>query len=148
MAKVAKPAARRSRVVAEKGRPSKVSRLLWRGLARFNQKTAGPYRYSRDVLTARSETGAILGGLILQSWWKESFVELLWLSERVRRQGLGSELIAEAERRARRRGSKLLHLSTYSFQAPRFYEKLGFRCCGKMSGSPKGASRYYYMKRL
>ena len=121
---------------------------LWRGLARFNQQTAGKYHYSRDVLTARSETGRIVGGLILQSWWKESYIELLWLSDRARRQGLGSELIAEAERRARRRGSKLVHLNTYSFQAPRFYAKLGYRCFGKMSGSPKGESRYFYAKRL
>jgi GNAT superfamily N-acetyltransferase len=137
-----------SRVVAERKNAGKIAARIWRGLIGFNRKTAGPLHYSRTVLTARSETGRILGGLILQSWWKESFVELLWLSERARGQGLGSALIAEAERRARRRGSKLLHLSTYSFQAPRFYEKLGFRCVGKMSGSPKGASRYYYMKRL
>ena len=138
----------KARVVAERRNARKVVAQLWRGLARFNQKTAGKYRYSRDVLTARSETGRTVGGLILQSWWKESYVELLWLSDRARRQGRGRELIAEAERRARRRGSKLLHLNTYSFQAPRFYEKLGFRCFGRMSGSPKGESRYFYAKRL
>jgi GNAT superfamily N-acetyltransferase len=135
-------------VVAERRNARKVVAQLWRGLARFNQKTAGKYHYSRDVLAARSETGRIVGGLILQSWWKESYIELLWLSDRARRQGVGSELIAEAERRARRRGSRLLHLNTYSFQAPRFYEKLGFRCFGRMSGSPKGESRYFYVKRL
>ena len=128
--------------------PGKVSRQLWRGLARFNQKTAGPYRYSRNVLTVRSVAGRILGGLILQSWWKESYIELLWLSDRARRQGLGSELIAEAERRARRRGSRIIHLNTYSFQAPRFYEKLGYRRFGAVSGSPKGESRHFYLKRL
>ena len=137
-----------ARVVAERRNARKVVAQLWRGLARFNQKTAGKSRYARDVRTARSETGRIVGGLILQSWWKESYVELLWLSDRARRQGRGRELIAEAERRARRRGSKLLHLNTYSFQAPRFYEKLGFRCFGRMSGSPKGESRYFYAKRL
>jgi GNAT superfamily N-acetyltransferase len=135
-------------VVAERKRASEVSRQLWRGLARFNQKTAGTYHYSRVVLTVRSAGGRILGGLILQQWWKESYIELLWLSERARRNGYGRELMAEAERRARRRGSKLLHLNTYSFQAPRFYEKLGFRCFGRMSGSPKGESRYFYVKRL
>jgi GNAT superfamily N-acetyltransferase len=144
----AKPKARKPGVVAEKRSPGKVSRQLWRGLARFNQKTAGPYRYSRDVLTARSATGTILGGLILQSWWKESYIELLWLSERARRHGLGSELIAQAERRARRRGSRIIHLNTYSFQAPRFYEKLGYRAFGRMSGSPKGESRHFYIKLL
>ena len=121
---------------------------LWRGLIWFNRKTAGPFHYSRTVLTARSAAGKILGGLILQSYWKESYVELLWLSAQARKHGLGRELMAEAERRARRRGSKLLHLNTYSFQAPRFYEKLGFRRFGRMSGSPKGASRYFYVKGL
>ena len=128
--------------------PGKDSRPLWRGLARFYQKTAGPYRYSRNVLTVRSVAGGILGGLILQSWWKESYIELLWLSDRARRQGLGSELIAAAERRARRRGSRIIHLNTYSFQAPRFYEKLGYRRFGAVSGSPKGESRHFYLKRL
>jgi len=144
----AKPTKRKASIVAERSNARDASRLLWRGLARFNQKTAGKYHYRRTVLTARSDSGRIVGGLILQSWWKESYIELLWLSERERRRGVGSELVAEAERRARRRGSKLLHLNTYSFQAPRFYEKLGFRCCGRMSGSPKGESRYFYVKRL
>jgi ribosomal protein S18 acetylase RimI-like enzyme len=100
------------------------------------------------VLTVRSARGAIIGGLILQSYWKESYVELLWLSDRARHLGYGSRLMAEAERRARRRGSVLMHLNTYSFQAPGFYEKLGFRRVGGMSGSPAGESRHFYVKRL
>ena len=145
---MAKREAPKPLVVAERKSAREVSRQLWRGLARFNQRTAGIYHYSHVVLTVRGPRGSILGGLILQQWWKESYIELLWLSERARRHGYGRELIAEAERRARRRGSKLLHLNTYSFQAPRFYEKLGFRCFGRISGSPKGESRYFYVKRL
>ena len=143
-----KSGAGKTRVVAERKNAPKVARLLWRGLNRFNQETAGPFHYSRIVLTARGKSGRVVGGVILQSYWTETYVELLWLSERARRQGLGRELIEEAERRARRRGSRLMHLSTYSFQAPGFYQKLGFRCCGTISGSPKGASRYFYVKRL
>ena len=41
-----------------------------------------------------------------------------------------------------------MHLNTYSFQAAPFYEKQGFRRLGKFSGSPKGESRYFYVKRL
>jgi len=125
-----------------------VSRQLWRGLIRFNRKAAGPFNYSRLVLSARSATGRIVGGLILQSYWRESYIELLWLSDRARGLGHGRELMREAERRARRRGSRLIHLYTYSFQAPGFYEKLGYRRCGAMSGSPKGARRCFYVKHL
>ncbi len=140
--------ARNVRVVAERKNARAVARQLWRGLIRFNRETAGPFNYSRLVLSVRGASGRVVGGLILQSYWNESYVELLWLSDRARGHGAGRELIQEAERRARRRGSRLIHLNTYSFQAPAFYEKMGYRRCGAMSGSPKGARRYFYVKRL
>jgi GNAT superfamily N-acetyltransferase len=136
-----------ARIAAEKQPARAATRLLWRGLVRYNRQVAGPLRYTRVVLTAR-ERGKIVGGLILDNYWLESYVELLWMSARMRGRDVGTRLIAEAEKRARRRGSKLLHLNTFSFQAPRFYEKLGFRRFGALHGSPKGASRYYYVKRI
>jgi GNAT superfamily N-acetyltransferase len=62
--------------------------------------------------------------------------------------GLGSKLLKRAESLARRRGSRLIHLNTYSFQAPGFYEKLGYRRFGGMSGSPQGHGRHFFVKRL
>lgn len=136
------------RVVAERSDPAAVSRALWKGLVRFNREQAGPLRYKRTVLSVRDEKGRLMGGLILQSYWRESYIELLWLSARARRVGFGGRLLKEAERRAQRRGSRLIHLNTYSFQAPGFYEKLGYQRFGEMSGSPQGESRHFYVKRL
>jgi GNAT superfamily N-acetyltransferase len=136
------------RIAVEKRNPVKASRALWAGLLRFNRAKAGPFRYSRQVVCARDAKGKIAGGVILESYWRETYVELLWLSEKARGKGVGSELIREAELRARKRGSILIHLNTFSFQAPGFYEKLGYRRLGSMSGSPKGESRHFYAKRL
>ena len=135
-------------MVAERSDPAAVSRALWKGLLRFNRDQAGPFHYKRTVLSVRDDKGRLLGGLILQSYWRESYIELLWLSARARRAGYGSQLIEEAERRARRRGSRLIHLNTYSFQAPGFYEKHGYQRFGGISGSPQGESRHFYVKRL
>jgi GNAT superfamily N-acetyltransferase len=135
-------------VVAERSDAAAMSRELWKGLLAFNRQKAGPLRYSRAVLSVRDGKGRLLGGLILVSFWRESYIELLWLSARARKAGIGSQLIEDAERRARRRGSRLIHLNTYSFQAPGFYQKQGYRRFGKMSGSPQGKSRYFYVKRL
>jgi len=137
-----------ARLVAERSDAAAASRELWKGLVRFNREQAGPLHYKRTVVSVRDDKGRLLGGLILQSYWRESFIELLWLSARARRAGLGSRLIEEAERRARRRGSRLIHLNTYSFQAPGFYEKRGYQRFGGMSGSPPGESRHFYVKRL
>ena len=136
------------RVSAERANPRAASQELWKGLLRFNRQQAGPLHHQRTVLCARDAKGRLLGGLIMQSYWRETYIELLWLSERARGAGTGAKLIAEAERRARRRGSRVVHLNTYSFQAPGFYEAQGYRRFGAVSGSPRGARRYYYMKRL
>jgi GNAT superfamily N-acetyltransferase len=136
------------RIVLERSRSAAVSDALWDGLIRFNRKRAGLLRYTRKVLSVRDGKGKLLGGLILESYWRESYVELLWLSQRARGSGLGSKLLKEAERVAQRRGSVLIHLNTFSFQAPRFYAKQGYRRFGAMSGSPKGQRRYFYVKRL
>jgi GNAT superfamily N-acetyltransferase len=136
------------RIAVERSRAAAVSRELWKGLVAFNRTKAGRLDYQRVVISARDAKGRLLGGLILQSYWRESYIELLWLSARARKAGIGSKLIREAERRARRRGSRLIHLNTYSFQAPGFYEKQGYRRFGGISGSPQGKSRHFYVKRL
>jgi ribosomal protein S18 acetylase RimI-like enzyme len=115
---------------------------------RFNREQAGRLRYSRAVISVRNRKGRVAGGLILQSYWRESYIELLWVSARLRGMGFGEKLIQEAERLARRRGSRLIHLNTYTFQAPGFYEKQGYRRFGGISGSPKGHGRYFFVKRL
>jgi ribosomal protein S18 acetylase RimI-like enzyme len=137
-----------ARVVVERSNATKASRALWSGLIAFNRQQVGPLRYSRTVLSVRDGKARLLGGLILQSYWRESYIELLWLSAGARDSGFGRRLIQEAERHARRRGSRLIHLNTYSFQAPGFYEKQGYRRFGGMSGSPRGESRHFYVKRL
>ena len=137
-----------AKIAAERSNTAGVSAQLWSGLLRFNRQQGGPFRYNRTVLAARDAKGKLLGGLILESYWRESYVELLWLSAKARGSGLGSQLIKEAERRAKKRGSHLIHLNTFSFQAPGFYEKQGYRRFGGMSGSPKGESRHYYVKQL
>lgn len=137
-----------ARVRVERSDPSAVSRELWKGLLRFNREQAGPFHYARTVMSVRDGKGRLLGGLILQSYWRESYIELLWMSERARGTGFGSRLLKQAESRARRRGGRLIHLNTYSFQAPDFYEKLGYRRFGGMSGSPQGHSRHFYAKHL
>ena len=139
---------RKKLIGVEHARATQVSRALWKGLVSFNRSQAGPLRYKREVISARDGKGRLLGGIILQSYWRETYVELLWLSMRARRAGLGSKLVSEAERRARGRGSRLIHLNTYSFQAPRFYEKQGYRRFGSIAGSPRGGSRHFYVKRL
>jgi ribosomal protein S18 acetylase RimI-like enzyme len=39
-------------------------------------------------------------------------------------------------------------VTTFTFQAPGFYERLGFEKCGEIADHPIGQSRLFYMRRL
>ncbi|HEX4926446.1 MAG TPA: GNAT family N-acetyltransferase [Burkholderiales bacterium] len=136
------------RIAIERRRSAAVADDLWRGLIAYSRDKAGPARYARIVISARDAEERLLGGLILESYFLESYVELLWVSPKARGQGLGEALLAKAEGLARGRGSRLIHLNTYSFQAPKFYQRQGYRRFGSLSGSPRGARRHFYVKRL
>ncbi len=53
-----------------------------------------------------------------------------------------------AEEEAVRRGCTDMIVSTYTFQAPGFYPRLGFRERGRVEGVPGGHEDVYFHKRI
>jgi GNAT superfamily N-acetyltransferase len=136
------------KVVRETARAAAVDKIVRDGLVAHNRAFAGPIRYKRLVLSAR-EGRRIVGGLAADCAWNFVYVHLLWLDEKARGKDHGTRLMREAERVARERGAALVYLHTFSFQAPRFYEKLGYRRFAALKGTPSADStRYFYVKRL
>jgi ribosomal protein S18 acetylase RimI-like enzyme len=138
----------RPRIVEEKRNAPAVARRVRTGLIAHNASKAGQPDYRRLVLSARDAKGRMVGGLTGDLYWNALYVELLWLEEGVRQGGLGRRLMLDAERRARRARKDLIFLSTYSFQAPGFYRKLGFRIFGRIRDYPRGATRFFLVKDL
>jgi len=56
--------------------------------------------------------------------------------------------LAQAEDEARKRGAKKAYLDTFSFQAPEFYKKYGYKVFGELKEFPPGHQRYYLTKEL
>jgi len=138
----------KARIVAEKRHARAVERRVRDGLIAYNALKAGAPRYQALVLSARDAKGRLIGGLTGDLYWNALYIHLLWLKPSARSEGLGKRLMLEAERRARRARKELISLSTYSFQAPGFYRKLGYRSVGGIRGYPRGATRYFLVKRL
>jgi GNAT superfamily N-acetyltransferase len=76
------------------------------------------------------------------------FVRWLWVDDRYRKQGVGSSLLASAEAIARKGGCRGVYLDTFTFQAPKFYERHGYRECGRIDDFPPGHSRIWLKKTL
>ncbi len=65
-----------------------------------------------------------------------------------RGQGLGRTLLEAAKAEAVRRGCIQIVLLTHSFQAPAFYERLGYVKQATIPNYPDGHAQFVYLKRL
>jgi GNAT superfamily N-acetyltransferase len=103
--------------------------------------------YDYFGLLVRDETDAIRAGLIGNCYAGWLFINLLWVHGDLRRRGVGSGLIAEAERRAIEFGCHSAYVDTFSFQGPNFYPKFGYRVIGTID-YPPSHKRIFLQKRL
>ena len=95
------------------------------------------------------EEGNIIAGcLAIMYCWNVVAIDIIWVDEQYRGQGLGSMLLGEVEREAMEKGCHLVHLDTFDFQAKGFYEKNGYSVFGILEDCPKGHIRYYLKKTL
>ena len=99
-------------------------------------------------IIARDERNEIIGGLYGRSLWGTLEVKTLVVKLENRNKGIGRKLIIEAEKEAKNRNCRFISLDTFSFQAPGFYEKLGFEKIGTETDFPKGFEKYYYRKKI
>jgi len=95
----------------------------------------------------RDDDGVLVGGVSGRTIYKQFLIEVVWVHENYRTMGLGRKLMALAENEAVKRGCLAAQVDTLSFQAPVFYEKLGFEVIGKVEGIPGSPDRYFMLKK-
>lgn len=118
------------------------------GLEAYNDAHAGPARFRKVHLFVRDAAGTVRGGLFGRHVWGWLYVELLWVEESVRGNGLGTQLLMEAEREALEAGCTRALLDTFDFQAPTFYRRRGYSVFAVLEDFPPGHRRYYLQKEL
>ena len=117
-------------------------------LAAFNDANGYPADTAPLAVLLRDPCGEIVGGLWGKTGYGWLFIEFLSVPESLRGQDLGTKLMMSAEREARQRGCIGAWLTTFSFQAQGFYEKLGYSLLGQLDESPGANVRLFLRKRF
>ncbi len=119
-----------------------------KALSAYNDQTGGPTEWRPFAILVKDGAGHVTGGIWGRTAYRWLFIEMFVVPQSLRRQGLGSQLLMEAERQARAHGCVGVWLDTFAFQAPGFYRKHGFTEFGRIDDFPPGSSRHFFMKRL
>jgi Tfp pilus assembly protein PilF len=100
------------------------------------------------VIPIRDDAGVVAGGFWGCTLFGWLHVQLLFIPEPLRGRGIGSALMTLAETEARKRGCIGSHVTSFSFQAAPFYEKLGYTQFGRLVDYPPGYDLLYLGKRF
>jgi GNAT superfamily N-acetyltransferase len=123
--------------------------VLSQGLHRFGEAIFGSTWARSIAFYLRDAEGRIVGGVYgnygSYNWL---YVDTLWVSDEVRGRGYGAQLLTAIENEAVKHNCTNIYLDTFSFQAPKFYKKLGYEVFGKLDDFPEGHSRIFLRKKL
>lgn len=118
-----------------------------RRLDAHNARLAPGFVDERVFAVARRGS-RLVGGALGFTFLGALSVEVLWVDEPWRGHGVGRALMEALEAEAVRRGCRLAQTDTFAFQAPAFYEALGYATFATLPGYADGHVRHYLRKTL
>jgi ribosomal protein S18 acetylase RimI-like enzyme len=139
---------RGSELFVESGEAPALIAFLDERLRAFNEAITGISDAKPLHARIRNASGAIIAAVSGHSWGGCCEIMQLWVREDERGRGHGRALMRAVEGEAGRRRCSQITVATHSFQAPHFYEKLGYQPVGAVVDYPKGHAKLHYVKRL
>lgn len=76
------------------------------------------------------------------------YIDLFYVKEAARKRGIGSNLLNECEKLAKKRRCSFITVNTMDFEAKPFYEKHGFKVFYVMEGYENNSKMYMMRKNL
>lgn len=94
------------------------------------------------------EDGEIVGAITGRAYYNEVHIGDLIIDEKYRRLKVGSELVKAVEEAYAGKGYNKITLTTFGFQAPEFYKKLGYELEFVREDKNPQLCKYFYIKLL
>ena len=122
-----------------------------KGLEAYDmEQTNGEINSPKDwiSLVLKDDEGNIVGGITTSTLFWTQYLEVLWVADKYRGLGYGRDLVQEAERLSKKNGCITSHVYTFSWQAPDFYQAIGYKLIATYEGYVDGITELILMKRL
>jgi GNAT superfamily N-acetyltransferase len=125
-----------------------IIKAIAEGLDAYNARFAPAADWSPHWVIGRDPAGAVQAGIKYLLTFDWLFVQWLWVAEPYRGRGSVRSLLLGAEAAAKEKDCRGAYLDTFTFQAPKFYERHGYREFGRLNDFPPGQARIFVSKAL
>ena len=114
----------------------------------FAIKSSVDLNFEEYCFAAENDEGDIIGVITGRAYYNEVHIGDLIIDEKYRRHKLGSELVKKVEEEDSGKGYEKITLTTFGFQAPDFYKKLGYSLEFIREDKDPKLSKYFYSKTI
>ena len=122
--------------------------FLDKKIAEFNWQNWEVSKRTPLAVQVTNDSNDVIAGAAARSFGDWLLINTLWVSEELRGQNMGSQLLKALEEAGKKRGCVKCLLDTLNFQAMPFYEKHGYETQWIQEGYPKTGCKYFMVKQL
>ena len=108
------------------GSDDRIGEFINREFTVFGKESGVELNYDEFCFVAEDGNGQIIGVITGRAYYNEVHIGDLVIDKEHRRVGVGSKLVEEVENAYKGKGYEKITLTTFGFQAPEFYRKLGY----------------------
>ena len=101
-----------------------------------------------DFCFVAEDEGDIAGVITGRAYYNEVHIGDLIVGKDLRKSGIGSKLVRAVEDAYKDKGYEKITLTTFGFQAPEFYKKLGYKLEFVREDKDPKLSKYFLIKKL
>lgn len=120
--------------------------LMSEGMLKHHASQGHPRKTNTFSILLKDSNGILKGVVVASILWNGMHIDTLWVDVTIRNQKWGSKLMKLVEKEGRSRGATVAYTDTFTWQAPGFYEKMGYSLYGKIDNFPPGNSLSYFSK--
>lgn len=122
--------------------------LIYKGLDKHAVSIMGYSSFEQSGFIIHDENKKTIAALVGILMYGVFYIKLLWVDEKHRKCGLGSQLMAAAEAHAKKNNCTYITVDTFSWQGVEFYQKLGFKNEFIYDGYDNDSQFYFFRKKL
>jgi ribosomal protein S18 acetylase RimI-like enzyme len=125
-----------------------VGDFIHNGFTQYGEQNEVILNFDEFCFIAEDSEGKIVGAITGRAYYNEVHIGDLIVDENHRRSGLGRQLVGTVEDCYKGKGYDVITLTTFGFQAPEFYKKLGYTVeFVRINNDPK-LTKYFLKKAL